>query len=46
MLSKPIASWDEYFDWVRRLNLPNDVLSERDQPEDDMRDLLPRRECG
>jgi hypothetical protein len=32
---------DEYFDWVRTLDLPNDVLRERDQPEDDMRDLLP-----
>jgi antitoxin VapB len=46
VLSKPIASWDEYFDWVRTLDLPNDVLWERDQPEDDMRDLLPRRRRG
>ncbi len=43
MFSKPIASWDEYFDWVRTLDLPSDLLSERDQPEDDMRDQLPRR---
>ena len=46
VLSKPIASWDEYFDWVRTLDLPNDHLRERDQPEDDMRDLLPRRRRG
>jgi antitoxin VapB len=46
VLSKPIASWDEYFDWVRTLDLPNDLLRERDQPEDDMRDLLPRRRRG
>ena len=26
VLSKPIASWDEYFDWVRTLDLPDDVL--------------------
>jgi antitoxin VapB len=46
VLSKPIASWDEYFDWVRTLDLPTDVFSERDQPPDDMRDLLPRRRRG
>jgi antitoxin VapB len=43
VLSKPIASWDEHFDWVRTLDLPHDVLKERDQLEDDMRDLLPSR---
>lgn len=41
MRKTKMASWDEYFDWVRTLDLPNDVLRERDQPEDDMRDLLP-----
>lgn len=46
VLSKPLASWDEYFDWVRKLDLPSDILRERDQPEDDMRDLLPRRRRG
>jgi antitoxin VapB len=46
VLSKPIASWDEYFDWVRTLDLPNDLLREHAQPEDDMRDLLPRRNRG
>jgi antitoxin VapB len=46
VLSKPLASWDEYFDWVRKLDLPIDVLRERDQPVDDMRDLLPRRRRG
>ena len=37
MRKTKMASWDEYFDWVRTLDLPNDVLRERDQPEDDMR---------
>jgi antitoxin VapB len=46
VLSKPIASWEEYFDWVRTLDLPSDLLRERDQPEDDMRDLLPKRRRG
>ena len=46
VLSKPIASWEEYFDWVRTLDLPRDFLRERDQPEDDMRDLPPRRRRG
>jgi antitoxin VapB len=46
VLSKPMASWDEYFDWVRTLQLPSDPLIERDQPEDDMRDPLPRRRRG
>jgi virulence-associated protein VagC len=38
VISKPIVSWDEYFDWVRALDLPSDFLRERDQPEDDFRD--------
>lgn len=46
VLSKSIASWDEYFDWVRTLDLPCDLLRERDQPQDDMRDLLPKRRRG
>jgi antitoxin VapB len=25
-LSKPIVSWQEYFDWVRTLELPRDFL--------------------
>jgi antitoxin VapB len=41
VLSKPIASWDEYFDWVRTLDLPRDFLKERDQSEDGLRDPLP-----
>jgi antitoxin VapB len=45
VLSKPIASWDEYFDWVRTLDLPSDFLRERDQPEDDMCER-PRRRRG
>jgi antitoxin VapB len=39
VLSKPVASSDE-FDWARALDLPTDALRERDQPQDDMRDLL------
>ena len=46
VLSKPIASWDEYFDWVRTLDLPSCALRERDQLEDDLRDPLPRRRRG
>jgi antitoxin VapB len=46
VLSKPMASWDEYFDWVRTLELPSDLLKERDQPKDDMSDLLSRRRRG
>jgi len=46
VLSKPIASWEEYFDWVRTLDLPNEALTERDQAKDDMRDLLPSRKRG
>ena len=46
VLSKPLASWDEYFDWARKLNLPADFLRERDQPQDDMRDPLPGRRRG
>ena len=46
VLSKPLASWDEYFDWARKLNLPADFLRQRDQPQDDLRDLLPERKRG
>lgn len=46
VLSKPMSSWNEYFDWVRTLDLPADFLGERDQPQDDLRDLLPRRRRG
>ena len=46
VLSKPLASWDEYFVWVRTLDLPSDSMRERDQPKDDMRDPLPRRRGG
>jgi antitoxin VapB len=45
VLSKPIVSWDEYFDWVRTLDLPS-LVREREQPEDDMRDPLPSRRRG
>jgi antitoxin VapB len=46
VLSRPIASWNEYFDWVRKLKLPSDFLRGRDQPEDDMRDPSLRRKSG
>ena len=46
VLSRPVASWDEYFDWVRTLDLPSDLLTEREQPEDEMRNLLSRRQRG
>jgi len=43
VLSKLNASWDEYFDWVRTLDLPADLLGKRDQPKDNLRDPLRRR---
>ena len=43
ILSKPNVSWDEYFDWVRTLDLPADFLGKRDQPKDDLRDPFRRR---
>jgi antitoxin VapB len=48
VLSKPTRSWDDYFDWVRTLDLPDDFLEQRDQPKDDLRDRLPtpRRKRG
>jgi len=46
VLSKPMASWEEYFDWVRTLELPSDVLEDRNQPQDDLRDPLTRRRHG
>ena len=46
VLSKPIASWDEYFAWVRALKLPQDLLERRDQPQDEMRDVLKRGRRG
>jgi len=48
VLSKPMRSWDDYFDWARTLDLPDDFLERRDQPKDDLRDRLPtpRRKCG
>jgi len=41
VLSQPKRSWDDYFDWVRTLDLPDDFLESRDQPSDDLRDRLP-----
>jgi antitoxin VapB len=41
VLSKPTTSWDEYFDWVRTLNVPDDFLENREQPKDDLRDRAP-----
>jgi antitoxin VapB len=35
VLSKPTRSWDDYFDWARTLDLPDDFLEKRDQPKDD-----------
>jgi antitoxin VapB len=48
VLSKPMRSWDAYFDWARTLDLPDDFLEKRDQPKDDLRDRLPtpRRKRG
>lgn len=46
VLSKSTGSWDAYFDWVRTLDLPDEFLSERDQPEDDLRDLSGKSRRG
>jgi antitoxin VapB len=48
VLSQPKRSWDDYFDWVRTLDLPDDFLETSDQPMDDLRDRLPtpRRKRG
>jgi antitoxin VapB len=48
VLSRPIVSWDDYFDWARALDLPGDFLATRDQPLDGMRAPLvkPRRRRG
>jgi len=48
VLSTPMRSWDDYFDWVRTLDLPDDFMGQRDQPHDDLRDRLstPRRKHG
>jgi len=43
VLSKPTKSWDDYFDWVRKLDFPDDFLKTRDQPQDDLRDGLATR---
>jgi antitoxin VapB len=32
LLSWSVASWNEDFDWVRTLDLPRDLLREREQP--------------
>jgi hypothetical protein len=32
VLSQPKRSWDDYFDWVQTLDLPDDFLESRDQP--------------
>jgi antitoxin VapB len=38
ILSKPRASWDDYFAWVATHDLPADFMADRDQPRDDFRD--------
>lgn len=38
ILSRPRASWDDYFAWIETLDLPADFLADREQARDDMRD--------
>jgi antitoxin VapB len=38
ILSRPRATWDEYFAWVATLDLPADFMADREQPKDDFRD--------
>jgi len=44
VLSKPVTSWNEYFDWIAALDFPADFMKERDQPLDDLRDVPPRQD--
>jgi antitoxin VapB len=37
VLSKPLTTWDNYFEWVRTLDLPEDILGTRMQRDDDLR---------
>jgi antitoxin VapB len=38
IISKPHASWDDYFGWVGTLDLPDDFLEDRHQHDDEFRD--------
>lgn len=38
ILSRPRHSWDDYFAWVATLDLPDDFLSPREQPDEAFRD--------
>jgi antitoxin VapB len=38
ILSKSPPTWDDYFDWIKTLDLPNDFLTERGQVQDELRD--------
>lgn len=42
ILSKPRASWDDYFAWVATLDVPVDFMADREQPQDDFRDPFAR----
>ena len=48
VLSKPTRTWDDYFNWVGKLDFPDDFLEKRDQPKDNLRErlLTPRRKRG
>ena len=45
VLSKLKRSWNDYFDWVRTLDLPDDFLERHDQPKDDLHDRLKPARC-
>jgi antitoxin VapB len=38
IISKPHATWDDYFTWVGTLDLPDDFLDDRHQSPDEFRD--------
>lgn len=38
VLSKPLATWDDYFAFVRSLDLPADAFPAREQPTDEFLD--------
>jgi antitoxin VapB len=43
ILSTPLTSWDNYFEWVRTLDLPENILGTRMQRDDDLRNPFSTR---
>ena len=43
ILSRPLESWDEYFEWAAKLGASPDFLADRQQPQDDLKAYHERR---